>query len=258
MDYNLPNVICILTFKEQLGFDWEVEIQQVLQSLSIPFVGNPQNSSDWKTEGCGNNKPKQHRPDIETSNLQIECKWVGHKFYPSYLQGNVYPRFKDNGKMRVVLTNNKDLWSPEAIEGLNKNNIELWSIADLKDYYINPTFTSIYNYIKRDYGNCTYVVRHNILYLYTITLNLIRNAINPISQALFGDKKLLLDDLSAHRKNDTPNPKTESDKKKRQYPQCRNKIGFIHLRTMCPKRSVTKQHTLRFLFILSNGLNFNS
>jgi len=203
----------MLTQREKLGFDWEVKTQLFLENLAIPFSGNPQDPSDWKRKGCGDNKPKQHRPDIETQTQQIECKFVGHAFYQSYVEGNVFPRFKDNGKKKVVITNDKTLWFQKAREILAEHNIELWTLADLKEYFSNPTFTSIYNYIKKGYGNCTGVVTHAILYLVNITLNLIRNTLNSILRAVFETKRLLLSNSFGQKKNDTLNLKTESNKR---------------------------------------------
>jgi hypothetical protein len=130
-----------LTEKEQLGYDFEVREQSFLHKLKVNFSSNPLNKFFWK-------RLKGKGTDIQTDTLDIECKFVRCKVYPAHLKRNVYPRFKNNNKKKIVLTNDKSLWTSKAIDRLNESKIFLWNEHDVKEYYSKPSFTSIYNSIR--------------------------------------------------------------------------------------------------------------
>jgi len=130
-----------LTEKEQLGYDFEVREQSFLHKLKVNFSSNPLNKFLWK-------RLKGKGTDIQTDTLDIECKFVRCKVYPAHLKRNVYPRFKNNNKKKIVLTNDKSLWTSKAINRLNESKIFLWNEHDVKEYYSKPSFTSIYNSIR--------------------------------------------------------------------------------------------------------------
>jgi hypothetical protein len=130
-----------LTEKEQLGYDFEVREQSFLHKLKVNFSSNPLNKFFWK-------RLKGKGTDIQTDTLDIECKFVRRKVYPAHLKRNVYPRFKNNNKKKIVLTNDKSLWTSKAIDRLNESKIFLWNEHDVKEYYSKPSFTSIYNSIR--------------------------------------------------------------------------------------------------------------
>jgi hypothetical protein len=138
----VPNkAFCRLTEKEELGYNYEIKSQSFFNKLNISFSANPLNKFLWKrVRGKGT--------DIQTSTLDIECKFVRKKVYPAHLKNNVYPRFKNDNKKKIVLTNDKSLWSKTAKEELSKNRISLWNSDNIKEYYSKPSFTSIYNFIK--------------------------------------------------------------------------------------------------------------
>jgi hypothetical protein len=130
-----------LTEKEQIGYNFEIKGQSFFSKLNIPFSGNPLNKFLWK-------RLKGKGTDIQTDTLDIECKFVRCKVYPAHLKRNVYPRFKNDNKRKIVLTNDKSLWTSKAIDRLNESRIFLWNEHDVKEYYSKPSFTSIYNFIR--------------------------------------------------------------------------------------------------------------
>jgi hypothetical protein len=172
-------VFCRLTEKEQIGYNYEVREQSLLSKLNINFSSNPLNKFLWK-------RLKGKGTDIQTDILDIECKFVRCKVYPAHLIKNVYPRFK-NDKKKIVLTNDKSLWTKTAKEELSKNKILLWNEHDVKEYYSIPSFTSIYNSIK-----------YNI----ERTINLYKFIVSKVS-TLFNktetDKTMILDDYLANK-----------------------------------------------------------
>jgi hypothetical protein len=141
-----------LTDREKLGYNWEITAQNTLSKLKVKFQGNPVNPYFWKRK-----RGKGH--DIETDTLEIECKYVNCTVYPSHLTENVYPRFKTT-KMKVVLTNNISKWTMKTKEELTKNAVNLWNLDDLTRYFTHPSFTSIYNTIRRIVDEGTSVVKH--------------------------------------------------------------------------------------------------
>jgi hypothetical protein len=145
----------VLTSKEQLGYKWELTIQNTLFGLGIDdFEANPLNPILWKILGCGYSKYKENRVDISTYHLDIECKYVNHRVYPSHVKHNLIPRFTENGKIHVTVTNNFKLWSKDAKDEAMKQNIKIWTVRDLVSFYKTPSFISIYNFIKRNVS-CT-------------------------------------------------------------------------------------------------------
>jgi hypothetical protein len=146
----------VLTSKEQLGYKWELTIQNTLFGLGIDdFEANPLNPILWKILGCGYSKYKENRVDISTYHLDIECKYVNHRVYPSHVKHNLIPRFTENGKMHVTVTNNIKLWSKDAKDEATKHNIKIWSIRDLISFYKTPSFISIHNFIRRNVDSTT-------------------------------------------------------------------------------------------------------
>lgn len=229
-----------LTPREWLGFNWEVKTQNYLHFLAIHISkANPTEPSAWKKEGCGNNRPKQHRPDIETQTLQIECKCVRHVVCPSHLKENVFPRFKENDKLKVVVTNDKDLWTQRTREDLTRNKIQLWNHADLGDYCRNYlktlSFTSIYNNIKRNFHTCTSVVKHIISNLQLTVCRLVKHS---FSDGIFYRRKSSSQDFD-QKKNDSLNEMVRPCIKTPKW------ISINHI-------------VSRFLFSLFASLNFNS
>jgi hypothetical protein len=145
----------ILTSKEQLGYKWEFIVQNTLLNLGIHnFEGNPLNPILWKIQGCGYSRYKDNKVDIKTYYFDIECKYVNHRVYPSHVKHNLIPRFTENGKMHVTITNNVKLWSKDARDEARKQNIKIWSLKDLISFYKTPSFISIYNFIRRNVS-CT-------------------------------------------------------------------------------------------------------
>jgi len=161
MDSNNKNISrldvleSILTSKEQLGYKWEFIVQNTLLNLGIHnFESNPLNPILWKIQGCGYSRYKANKVDISTYYLDIECKYVNHRVYPSHVKHNLIPRFTENGKIHVTLTNNFKLWSKNAKDEAMKQNIKIWTVRDLVSFYKTPSFISIYNFIKRNVS-CT-------------------------------------------------------------------------------------------------------
>jgi len=155
-----------LTEKEQIGYNFEIKGQSLFSKLNIPFSGNPLNKYLWK-------RLKGKGTDIQTDTLDIECKFVRCKVYPAHLKRNVYPRFKNNNKKKIVLTNDKSLWTSKAIDRLNESKIFLWNEHDVKEYYSKPSFTSIYNSIR--------TIIECISNLLKFTSNLYKFTVNRVS-----------------------------------------------------------------------------
>jgi hypothetical protein len=142
--------LSILSQKEKLGYSFESYIQQLLWlKFRIPFNGNPLSPLLWKH--CIGTST-----DIDTNNLALELKFVQYRVYPCHVLNHVIPRFDGVvGKRKIVLTNNKALWTNEAISVLSDYDIELWDINDLVNYYSVPSFISVYNFVRRDVGGTT-------------------------------------------------------------------------------------------------------
>jgi hypothetical protein len=137
--------LSVLSGKEKLGYSFESYVQQLLWfKFHIPFNGNPLSPLLWKhCIGKGT--------DIDTNNLALELKFVQHRVYPCHVLNHVIPRFDGVvGKRKIVLTNNKALWTKDAISILSDYDIELWDVSDLISYYSIPSFVSIYNFVRRD------------------------------------------------------------------------------------------------------------
>jgi hypothetical protein len=132
-----------LTVKQSRGFSWEVRVQNALLSLKIPFSGNPLDPFLWKHFIGGG-------VDIKTDKKDLECKFTNYRVYPCHVINDVLPRFRDNDKEKIVITNNKDRWTPEARNILYQKNVKLWDIKNLKHYYRSPSFISIYNFIRNN------------------------------------------------------------------------------------------------------------
>jgi hypothetical protein len=179
----------ILTSKEQLGYKWEFIVQNTLLNLGIHnFEGNPLNPILWKIVGCGYSKYKDNRADISTYYLDIECKYVNHRVYPSHVKHNLIPRFAKNTKLHVTVTNNIKLWSKDARDEATKNNIKIWSIRDLISFYKTPSFISIYNFIRRNVS-CTTLLNDYDFYLPTSNMYLDSRIISrQLKSSTFRDK----------------------------------------------------------------------
>jgi len=156
----------ILTYKQFKGWSYEATIQHILKQYFISFNGNPLNPKQWiKYQGQG--------VDLITEDLLIECKSIyRYRFSSGNVRHDLLPRFQKikDRKLRIMLTNDKTKITRPAIRLLEKENIKLWNIQDLLEYYkikairiirffikykekINiPSFTSINNFIKHDTG----------------------------------------------------------------------------------------------------------
>lgn len=196
-----------LTSREKLGFDWEVRCQHVLTDLGIKHKGNPTDPVTWKRKGCGNNKPKQQRPDIETELFQFECKCARYKAYPCHLRKNVDPRFKDDARKKVVLANDKNLWTDETKEQLATRNMLLWDDNDLKNYYKTPSFISIYNAFRKTSMTSISIIEYTTTISHTKTT---RTASELISIWRGVEQNRQTTRLFPPKKNDTINAKNQT------------------------------------------------
>jgi hypothetical protein len=121
-----------------------MEGQQLLTELGISFNGNPVDPIEWKkanaSSGC----------DIYTSVFQMEFKVANFTVYPSHVYRHVLTRFdNEDSRGKVVVTNNKRNWY--GVKGiLELFDVTLWDLDDVRDFYSMPSFTSIYNFIRRD------------------------------------------------------------------------------------------------------------
>jgi hypothetical protein len=150
-----PGLNTLLTPKELLGYSFEMRGQKLLAKLDITFNGNPIEPVAWKSN-IG------HGADIKTQLFQMEFKYCNFKVYPSHVYRHVLPRFDNDFRVKVVVTNNKLYWySVKYI--LNAKGIMLWDLKDLKNYYSIPSFISIYNFIKHNVEGTSLVKDNSII-----------------------------------------------------------------------------------------------
>jgi hypothetical protein len=149
-----PGLNTLLTPKELLGYSFEMRGQALLSSLGISFNGNPVEPTAWKaniSHGC----------DIYTCIFQMEFKVANFTVYPSHVYRHVLTRFDDEDyRVKVVVTNNKRNWY-RVKHILEFHGILLWDLDDLRNFYSMPSFTSIYNFIRRDAEGTTTCTKLN-------------------------------------------------------------------------------------------------
>jgi hypothetical protein len=130
--------------------------QALLSSLGISFNGNPVEPTAWKaniSHGC----------DICTYIFQMEFKVANFTVYPSHVYRHVLTRFdNEDYRVKVVVTNNKRNWY-RVKHILEFHGIFLWDLDDLRNFYSMPSFTSIYNFIKRDVEGTTTCTKLNLV-----------------------------------------------------------------------------------------------
>jgi len=178
-----------LSNRQFKGWSFEVYVQHILRRCFVPFIGNPLDPKQWlQTQGNG--------VDVITKDLLIESKAIYHYRFSS---GNVYhdllPRFGKIKvrKLKIMLTNDKTRVTRPALRLLEREGIKLWSVEDLKAYYIfrfvqfakfliklredwkYPSFISIRNMIKHEDNNNddprSFTIVNHTTFMYVTTKN---------------------------------------------------------------------------------------
>jgi len=117
-----------LTYREEIGYTWEVDSQSFLTNeCHVTFCGNPVDLVEWKAKvGSG--------PDvkIESYSIDIECKFNQAPVFPSYIERDFIPRFQDSyAEYKIVLTNDKEMYSEKDRNLLQQKGIKLFCKIDL-------------------------------------------------------------------------------------------------------------------------------
>jgi len=148
--------------RDQKGFPFELEVQKGLDSLKVPFLGNPQTFEEWK-------KNKGKGADIILSIAEVECKFLTKKVYPSWILKDYVTRFKFNRKYAIVVVNYKWFIPSNCRKLLYSYHIKvmdkyefLWFIVDLfkkanKFVYKLPSTLNL-NYLESHHNGL--IVKH--------------------------------------------------------------------------------------------------
>jgi len=132
-----------LTWKERLGFDFEVDnyhaITSFLTTTYFELIHNPLDPQEWKSNNCGKRDDGFNNCDkmltIHGITFYIEEKYVRVRQYLSWIKRHYVPRFKYARKgYRVVLTNDKSKFSKKCRDELKKYHILLMTMDELFQY----------------------------------------------------------------------------------------------------------------------------
>jgi hypothetical protein len=115
------------TSRDVKGYNFEVRVDNVLKNIDIEYTSNPlQNIALWKRhQGTGSDFK------IPLWNWEIEAKYSDGKVFPSWIDRDWIPRFK-NGTFRVTVHNRKMKLSTNSLEKCFIHDIFLIEIDYLK------------------------------------------------------------------------------------------------------------------------------
>jgi hypothetical protein len=108
------------------GYDFEIKTQDHLIKNGLTFMGNPRDKGLWKQnikKGCD-----IYIPDLD---MEIECKSATKRVWPSSIDFNYIPRFKEESTLKVVVTNNLRMFGPECRQRLKDKSIGLVDLEHL-------------------------------------------------------------------------------------------------------------------------------
>ena len=113
--------------RDILGFNFEVRIDKILKNMQINYISNPlQNMALWKRhQGIGSDFK------IPSWNWEIEAKYSNAKIFPSWIDRDWIPRFK-NGSFRVTVHNRGMKLSTNSLERCFIHDIYLVEIGYLR------------------------------------------------------------------------------------------------------------------------------
>ncbi|MHA1829278.1 MAG: hypothetical protein ACTSX6_11615 [Candidatus Heimdallarchaeaceae archaeon] len=115
----------MLTQREKKGYEFEVEVQEKLIEAGFPrFKANPVNPTEWK-------RKQRKGPDIILEDIEIECKHVDAKIFPSWIKRDWIPRFTDRAKYKIVVYKGDLKLTEEGKNLLKENRIILFTLKQL-------------------------------------------------------------------------------------------------------------------------------
>lgn len=114
-----------LTRKQWLGLIWEMVVQWRLDG-TVEYIGNPVNGEWTASIGQGSDIK------IPSLDMEIECKFVNHKVYPSHIESSYKDRCKPSTKYKIICTNDKSLFSFSARNRLEQYGYKLMNLFEVE------------------------------------------------------------------------------------------------------------------------------
>jgi hypothetical protein len=113
--------------RDAKGYNFEVKVNSVLNDIGISYLSNPLNNiKEWKSrQGKGSDFK------IPLWNWELEAKYSEGKVFPSWIDRDWIPRFK-NGTFRVTVHNREMKLSTNSLEKCFIHDIYLIEISYLK------------------------------------------------------------------------------------------------------------------------------
>ncbi len=125
-----------LTTRQSLGFNWELFVQfEILDDNMIDHDSNPFIASFWKS----NNRKKGVDSKVSCGKLTfgVECKYHESyaNIYPSYIKHDYLPRFNDSYDYRIILTNDKKVYTRDSLKILRDHHVKVFKPIDFIGFY---------------------------------------------------------------------------------------------------------------------------
>lgn len=124
-----------LTNRESIGFNWEMYVQDFLDSYEIEHDSNPFISSKWKS----NNRKKGVDSKVYCNKLTFGVELKYHEsyanIYPSYIRNDYLPRFNTSYDYNMTITNDKKVYTEDSLKMLKENSIKLFNPIDFIGFY---------------------------------------------------------------------------------------------------------------------------
>jgi len=127
-----------LTKRQWLGYQFEMQGQDMLSLLRIHYQGNPRNPLEWLMNDALKTK-EERRVDItafyQENSYCIEMKFNNYTIYPCHFKNDILPRFlksdKEHKSIWVLCVRDKNRISKQVLSLCEEYNIEVCQLSEL-------------------------------------------------------------------------------------------------------------------------------
>jgi len=115
----------LLTKNEEVGYDFEMKVQDTLLDNGIDFMGNPRDKGKWKAS-----IDKGADVYISCIDTELELKYVGSPVWIGSIDHNYIPRF-GGAQYKIIVTNDLTKFSTKEKEYLKRSGIKIVNLEYL-------------------------------------------------------------------------------------------------------------------------------